>query len=78
MEISKEAQDPEKMSDPADVARDGYEALMAGKDMVVSGFRNKVGVFMNKFHSDECNAEKMGKQQEPVSGDDRKEKDEDN
>ncbi len=66
MESSKEAREPEKMSDPADVAKDGYEALMAGKDMVISGFKNKMGVFMNKFHSDEHNAEKMGKSQEPV------------
>ncbi|MGV3629790.1 MAG: SDR family NAD(P)-dependent oxidoreductase [Bacteroidota bacterium] len=71
MEISKEAQDLEKMSDPADVAKDGYSALMTGKDMVVSGFKNKMGVFLNKFHSDECNAEKMGNRQEPVDEDDK-------
>lgn len=71
MEHSKEAQNPEKMSDPADVAQDGYDALMAGKDMVVSGFKNKVGVFLNKFHSDECNAEKTAKQQEPLDPGDR-------
>lgn len=66
MEHSKEVQDPEKMSDPADVAKDGYDALMAGKDMVISGFKNKVDIFMSKFHSDEHNAEKTAKQQEPV------------
>lgn len=31
-----------KLSSPADVAKDGYEALMKNKDMVVSGFANKV------------------------------------
>jgi short-subunit dehydrogenase len=32
-----------KKDDPADVARDGYEAMMAGKDHVVAGsFKNKV------------------------------------
>lgn len=31
-----------KLADPADVARDGYDALLAGKDAVVSGFKNKV------------------------------------
>ena len=29
-------------SDPADVARDGWEALMAGKASIVSGWKNKV------------------------------------
>ena len=33
--------DPKK-SDPADVAKDGWEALMAGKASVVSGWKNKV------------------------------------
>jgi short-subunit dehydrogenase len=74
MEMSKEVQDPEKMSDPADVAKDGYEALMAGKDMVISGFKNKVNIFMNKFHTDEHNAENMGKRQEPVDPGKDKEK----
>ena len=35
----------DKKDDPADVARDGFEALMAGKDHVVAGaFKNKVRV----------------------------------
>src|SRR5690606_25632158 len=29
------------LSDPADVARDGYEALMSGESRVISGFKNK-------------------------------------
>ena len=33
--------DPKK-SDPADVARDGWDALMAGKTQVVSGWKNKI------------------------------------
>lgn len=33
--------DPKK-SDPADVAQDGWDALMAGKASVVSGWKNKV------------------------------------
>jgi short-subunit dehydrogenase len=63
---SKIAQDKSAMADPADVAKDGYEALMEGKDMVISGFKNKVGVMMNNITPDEKNAEKMAKQQEPV------------
>lgn len=29
-------------SDPADVARDGYDAVMAGKASIVSGWKNKI------------------------------------
>ncbi len=66
MEASKGIQDKSKLSDPADVAKDGYEALMAGKDMVISGFKNKVQVAMNAIKSDEKVAEDMAKIQEPV------------
>lgn len=66
MEGSKVAQDESKMADPADVAKDGFDALMAGKDMVISGLNNKIGVAINNLSSDEKNAEKTGKQQEPV------------
>jgi uncharacterized protein len=33
--------DPDK-SDPADVAKDGYDAVMEGKSSIVSGWKNKV------------------------------------
>lgn len=66
MESSKVFQDKSKLSDPADVARDGYEALMSGKDMVISGIKNKIGVAVNNITSDEKNAKKMAKQQEPA------------
>jgi len=66
MESSKVVQDKSKLADPADVAKDGYEALMSGKDMVVSGIKNKVQVAMGNLSSDEKNAEKMAKQQEPA------------
>lgn len=39
MESSKVVQDKSKMADPADVAKDGYEALMDNKDMVVSALK---------------------------------------
>lgn len=38
--------DPNKTADPAQVAKDGYEALMAGKDHVVAGWMNKARVAM--------------------------------
>jgi short-subunit dehydrogenase len=56
----------EEMADPADVAKDGYDALMDGKDMVVSGLKNKVQVATSGIKSDEKQASKMAKQQEPV------------
>ena len=38
--------DPSKTADPADVAKEGYEALMKGKDHVVAGWMNKARVAM--------------------------------
>ncbi len=67
MEESKIVQDESQLADPAKVARDGYDALMSGKDMVVSGFKNKLQVAMGSVTSDEKNAEKMARQQEPVN-----------
>jgi short-subunit dehydrogenase len=55
-----------KLADPAKVAKDGYEALMAGDDMVVSGLKNKVQVAMGAVTPDEKAAAKMAKQQEPA------------
>lgn len=54
------------LADPADVAKDGYDALMAGDDMVISGFKNKVQVAMSNVTPDSMVAEMMKKQQEPV------------
>lgn len=55
-----------KLADAAKVAEDGYEALMRGDDMVISGFKNKVQVAMSKVMPDSKNAATMHKQQEPV------------
>lgn len=38
--------DPSKTADPAEVAKEGYEALMSGKDHVVAGWMNKARVAM--------------------------------
>ncbi|WP_276485584.1 SDR family NAD(P)-dependent oxidoreductase [Paraflavitalea pollutisoli] len=56
-----------KLDDAAKVAKDGYEALMAGKDMVVSGFHNKVNVAMSNVLPDSTVADNMKKKQEPVN-----------
>lgn len=67
MEDSKIVQDKSKLSNPADVAKDGYDALMSGDDKVVSGLKNKVQVAMAAVTPDSTSAEQMKKQQEPVS-----------
>ncbi|HLP50118.1 MAG TPA: SDR family oxidoreductase [Chitinophagales bacterium] len=66
MQKSKAVQDPEKMADPAQVAQDGFEALMSGKDMVVSGTMNKFQVAMAGITPDSTAANQTKKQQEPV------------
>lgn len=55
-----------ELADPAVVAKDGYEALLAGKDMVVSGFRNKVQVALGNLTPDSMQAAQMEKVQEPA------------
>lgn len=55
-----------KLYDAADVAKDGYIAMMNGDDMIVSGFGNKVQVAMSAITSDSSLADKMKKQQAPV------------
>jgi short-subunit dehydrogenase len=65
MQDSKAVQDKDKMADPADVAKDGYEALMNGEDMVVSGAGNKFQAAMSGVTTDKKLASKMAKQQEP-------------
>lgn len=59
--------EPEKMSDPAKVAKDGYEALMKGDDKVVSGFKNKVMAKMSNVMPDTLVAEQMRKMHEERS-----------
>lgn len=64
---SKVVQDKDKLADPADVAKDGYEALMNGDDKVISGFKNKATVAMSNMMPDSTAADMMKKQQEPVT-----------
>ena len=63
---SKAVQDKESMASPADVAKDGYEALMAGTDKVISGFKNKVQVNMSNLIPDSMVAGQVYGQQKPV------------
>jgi uncharacterized protein len=66
MLASKIVQDQDKLADPADVAKDGYEALMKGDDKVISGFKNKAMVAMSNIMTDSAAADMMKKQQEPA------------
>jgi short-subunit dehydrogenase len=61
-----------KLAPAAQVAKDGYEALKSGDDMIVSGLKNKIQVAMTSITPDAKAADKMKKQQEPVSEDDEK------
>lgn len=63
---SKAVQDKSKMASPADVAKDGYNALMKGDDKVVSGFKNKMQTAIGNVLPDTVLAEQVRKQQEPV------------
>jgi short-subunit dehydrogenase len=67
MEESKAVQDKSDMADPADVAKDGYDALMAGKDKVVSGLKNKVMVAMGAITPDSLQAKQMEAYQKPAT-----------
>jgi short-subunit dehydrogenase len=56
----------EKLYDPAEVAEDGYRALMKGDDMIVSGLKNKMQVAISNITPDSVLADKMKKKQEPT------------
>ena len=54
-----------KLSDPAQVAKDGYKALMSGDDKVISGMKNKMMVGMSNVMPESTVADQMKKMQEP-------------
>lgn len=68
MENSKIVQEG-SLADPVQVAKDGYEALLAGDDKVISGFKNKVQVAMSNVMPERMVAAATGKQQEPSEAD---------
>jgi short-subunit dehydrogenase len=55
-----------KLEVASKVAQKGYDALMRGDQMVVSGFKNKVKVALSNLLSDKAAAQNMKKEQEPV------------
>lgn len=54
-----------KLSDPADVAQDGYDALMKGESHVVSGFKNKAEMLVGNLIPDDAIAAKGMKDNQP-------------
>jgi uncharacterized protein len=64
MEHTKMVQEG-SLSDPAKVAKDGYDALMSGDDSVVSGLKNKVQVATANILPDSVAAKQVAKQMEP-------------
>jgi short-subunit dehydrogenase len=59
----------ESKSDPADVARDGWDALMKGEAHIVSGWKNKVQAAMAHVTPAAILAEQHRKMAEPGSAD---------
>lgn len=60
------------LGDPAEVARDGFEALMAGKEKVISGFKNQVQVAMSNVMPDSAIVANMYNQSKPAKDSDKK------
>lgn len=58
----------ESKSDPADVAKDGWDALFAGKDTIISGWSNKLQVAAAGVLPQSVTAEMHRKMAEPGSG----------
>jgi short-subunit dehydrogenase len=52
------------LADPADVAKDGYEAMQSGDSKVVSGWKNKMQTAMGNLLPDEVIADQSKKQNE--------------
>ena len=54
-------------ADPADVAKEGYEAMKKGEDHVVAGWKNKISAAMTNVVPDSVLAEQHRKTAEPGS-----------
>ncbi len=63
----KEGMKEGKLADPAHIAKAGYDALMAGDDMVVPGLKNKMRIAMSNLTPDSVLAEQSHKQHAPSS-----------
>jgi len=66
MNQSKILKDKDDLANPADVAKDGYSAMMNGDDKVVSGLNNKLTVAMANMRTDSLAAYRMSEMQKPM------------
>jgi uncharacterized protein len=65
----------EEKDDPAEVARQGYEALMAGREKVVGGsFKNKAQTVAGKVIPDSVKAEMHRKMAQPATAGEKEER----
>ncbi|HET9185205.1 MAG TPA: hypothetical protein VFN82_03595, partial [Solirubrobacterales bacterium] len=65
----------EEKDDPAEVARQGYEALMAGEEEVVGGsFKNKAQTVVGKVVPDAVKAEMHRKMAQPAMAGEKEER----
>ena len=71
MQDSKAVQDKSSLSDAANVAKAGYDALMAGDDKVAAGAKNKMQVAMGNLTPDTVLAAQVDEQQKPVDSPDK-------
>jgi len=55
----------DEKADPADVARDGYEAMRKGEQKIVSGWKNKIAAAMAHVTPDSVLAQQHRKMAEP-------------
>lgn len=67
MNRSKILEDRDNLANPANVAMDGYKALMNGDDKVVSGLNNKLTVAMSNLSTDSIAAHRMSEMQKPLT-----------
>ena len=65
-EVHTVAYQKTKLSNPEDVAKDGFKALKKGKTKVVSGGKNKMQSFMSKLLPDKALASTMRAQNSPA------------
>lgn len=69
MTRAKNVAEKSGMMEPADVAKEGYQALMDGKNRVIAGLMNKAQVTASNVIPDELVAAKIHSESRPIDGD---------
>ena len=68
--LSSKSYNPDTLANPAEVAKAGFEGLMAGKEKVLVGFGNKAFMAVTNVLPDTMVAEMNKKQSQPAENDD--------